>query len=118
MIGMDRQEPSFRNFIAAFRNHWFDAMSGGASVPFTIAAVFVEQTYQKILLASAAILCFGVAAYRVWSAERVARNVAEKRISELESEYAYSLRLGAIDYNLAEHHAVNKNGQPSKKITA
>jgi hypothetical protein len=114
---MRERDSTFRNFIASFGDHWFDAMSGGASVPFAIATVFVAQTYQKLLLAGAAILCFVVAAYRVWRTERIARNAAESRGAVLESEYPYSLRVGAIDYNLVLQYVPKKNGQPSNKIS-
>jgi hypothetical protein len=45
-------------------------MSGGASVPFAIAAVFAGENYQRQLLWAAALVCFIIAAYRVWSGER------------------------------------------------
>lgn len=105
--GMADREANPRNFLAAFNGHWFDLMSGGASVPFAIAAVFVEQTYQKVLLAGAAILCFVLAAYRIWATERKARNAAEDRVKQLESEYARALHLAAI--NVAEKRQTSQD---------
>jgi len=52
-------------------------MSGPASVPFAIAAVFVPGTALKILLALLALLCGLLASYGVWRTERIARNKAE-----------------------------------------
>jgi len=40
---------SFRSFVAAFRGQWFATMSGGFSVPFTIASVFVSNDYAKLI---------------------------------------------------------------------
>jgi hypothetical protein len=94
---MDRRQPSFRNFIAAFRGHWLEAMSGSFSVPFAIGAVFVSSDAAKIVMLAMAFGGAWWAAYTVWAAERRARNTADSRIAQLESEYPHSLRFAAID---------------------
>jgi hypothetical protein len=45
-------------------------MSGSASVPFTIAAVFAGEKYQQVILTSAAVFCVYFATWRVWATER------------------------------------------------
>lgn len=46
---------TFSNFVRAFWGDWATLMSGGASVPFTLIAVFVPSAPVKILLAILAI---------------------------------------------------------------
>jgi len=110
---MDRREPSIRNFIAAFRGHWLQAMSGGFSVPFAIGAVFVSSGAAKIVMLAMAFGGAWWAAYTVWAAERETVKRAEARVAELESQYAHCLRLGAIDYNLLLHSALDGGGKPT-----
>ena len=45
-------------------------MSGPLSVPFAIAAIFVESQTAKILLGLTALACFWASAYYVWKPER------------------------------------------------
>src|ERR1041384_4146349 len=96
---MERGEPTFRNFIAAFRNHWLEAMSGAFSVPFAVLAWRTDDVLQKTIFGAMAATAFIFASYRVWAFERQARNAAELRIAELESQYPHSLRLETVDYN-------------------
>jgi hypothetical protein len=58
------------DFALAFRYKWFEAMSGGASVPFAFAAVFLDNSYGKAICTTMAFVCGGFAAYRVWKRER------------------------------------------------
>jgi len=66
-----------------FRERWFDAMSGGASVPFAALAVFattpwgqsilplwVQTAWAQNVFWAAAVVCAWIAAYRVWKPER------------------------------------------------
>src|SRR5262249_35845674 len=92
------KRPSFRNFAATFRGHWLEAMSGGFSVPFTALAVFSNQTYQQAIFAILAVAAIWFAAYRVWAAERRARNSAEGSVRELEDEYTHAIDLEKIDF--------------------
>jgi hypothetical protein len=99
---MGYREPTFRNFIAAFRGHWLEAMSGGFSVPFTALAVYSSQTYQQAIFALLALAGIWFAAFRIWAVERKARNDAEDRAQQLESEYIRALNLAAV--NLTVHN--------------
>jgi hypothetical protein len=58
------------DFVLAFRFKLFEAMSGGASVPFAVAAVFLDNSYGKAICTAMAFVCGGFAAYRVWKHER------------------------------------------------
>ena len=61
--------PSLRNFISAFHGHWFEAMSGGVSVPFAILAVLLDNAYAKVILGLLAATAAGFAAYQAWAWE-------------------------------------------------
>ena len=45
-------------------------MSGGASVPFAIWAIFAGEKYQQVILAVVSVFCVSFAAWRLWAAER------------------------------------------------
>lgn len=64
------ERPSFWSFTLAFRRELFAAMSGGASVPFVIAAVYVDNKYGQAVLALCALTCAWFAAFRLWRPER------------------------------------------------
>src|SRR5258706_11455692 len=64
---MDRL--SLWNFVRAFRGHWLAAMSGSFSVPFTAAAVYLDNKYAQGIFAMLALAAFWFAAYRVWLVE-------------------------------------------------
>jgi hypothetical protein len=73
--------PSVWNFTLAFRTHWFAAMSGSASVPFTILATLVDSKWAQVILALCALTCAWFAAYRVWKAEREKVIELEKKLN-------------------------------------
>jgi hypothetical protein len=58
------------NFALAFREKWFAALSGSASVPFYFLAIFLDNAYAKVIAGVMAFVCSWFAAYRVWKAER------------------------------------------------
>jgi hypothetical protein len=64
------EKPSLWSFAQAFREHWFAAMSGGFSVPFTALAVFLDNKYAQGIFAALAFLGAWFAAYSVWRVER------------------------------------------------
>lgn len=59
-----------RAFASAFRTHWFAAMSGGFSVPFTALSVIVDNKWTQFIFAFLAFSAVWVAAYRIWKPER------------------------------------------------
>lgn len=56
--------------MKAVFGQWLTKMSGPLTVPFTILAFFVPQTWLKLLFATLAILSAGVSSYVIWAAER------------------------------------------------
>jgi hypothetical protein len=67
---MDRP-PSPLSFLTSFWPNWLGLMSGGLSVPFTIAALFfADSDSQKRLFVALAVVSLIVAAYSVWAKER------------------------------------------------
>lgn len=62
--------PRGLDFILAFREKWFAAMSGGASVPFAALAVNVDNKYAQLVFWVMAFSCVWFASYQVWEAER------------------------------------------------
>lgn len=78
------QPPTLKSFLNSFRDQWFTLMSGGLTVPLTALSILAPQTPLKGLFALLAIACGLYSSYRVWSHERRTRNVAEKRVQELE----------------------------------
>jgi hypothetical protein len=81
--GMSDKGHSFLEFLRAFLANWLEAMSGSASVPFAIAAVFVTSTAQKIILVLASIFCVLLASYIVWQKERKRNNHLASELSDL-----------------------------------
>ena len=75
-----------RAFVLSFRGHLFAAMSGSASVPFTIAAAFVENKLAQLLFFFCSLTCARLAAFRVWQPER-------ERVMELEDKIRPKLAL-------------------------
>jgi hypothetical protein len=69
----------FWDFVFSFRKRWFAAMSGGASVPFTALAVFLDNKWAQVLFAFCALTGAGFASYRLWRPER-------ERVIELEEQ--------------------------------
>ena len=58
------------SFARAFREHLFAAMSGGFSVPFAAAAVFLDNKYAQLIFGCLAFGSAWFAAYRIWKSER------------------------------------------------
>jgi hypothetical protein len=72
--------PTFRNFVRAFGERWFVAMSGPLSVPLTMIAFFVENKPAKIFLYVTAVGCAVFAAYWVWRVQYQRAKKLEERL--------------------------------------
>ena len=71
-------------YLDAFRGRWLSLMSGGASVPFAIGAVFATN-WQQILCIIASILFSFVAGFLVWQREHPrAEGYAERLTPKIE----------------------------------
>lgn len=51
-------------------SRWFTLMSGGVSVPFAVAGIALGEGWAGSLSWTAGLLCFGLAAFLTWKAER------------------------------------------------
>jgi len=67
---MSEARPSIWSFAQALRTYWLAAMSGSFSVPFTAAAVYLDNKYAQGIFALLAFCALWFAAYRVWLVER------------------------------------------------
>jgi hypothetical protein len=56
-------------FARVLRAHWFAAMSGGFSVPFTAAMVYFDSKYAQSIFGALALASLWFAAYRIWKGE-------------------------------------------------
>ncbi len=81
MQGMETAKPTFWGFIRVISGDWMARMSGPASVPLTILAIYLEGPWVKAGLIILAFICAWIAAYRVWAAERERVRVLEDRLS-------------------------------------
>jgi hypothetical protein len=96
-------KPLWQQFALSFREHWFAAMSGGASVPFVIAAVYVDNKYGQALLAICALVCAAFASYRVWKPERFRVRELEERLApkiKVSLDPSYGIRIAETRLNL------------------
>lgn len=87
----------FLQFLKAFTKSWFTLMSGPATVPFTIAAVFVSQPWLKALLGALALSCAILSSYLVWCNERLAY------IGEREKNGWPDIRGEAFNFHTGSH---------------
>ena len=71
------ERPSLWNFARAIWSHWGERMSGPASVPLMLMALFIPNQALAIATGLVGIACGLLAAYRVWAVER-------NRVIELE----------------------------------
>jgi hypothetical protein len=71
-------------FLRAFGGRWFVAMSGPLTVPFTAAAVFVDNAWLKLLFGLSAATCATFTSYWLWRAERQRAIALTSRANELE----------------------------------
>ncbi len=69
-----------RAFIGAFSQTWSSKVSGGLSVPFTIAALFVPQIWLKAVFALLAVFCFALASFVLWRQEKGRADSAEQKL--------------------------------------
>lgn len=85
-------------FLLAFRQHWFAAMSGGFSVPFTAAAIYLQNKYAQGIFGALAFSAAWFAAYRVWKVEheKVANLEAQlgaTKLREIEAQETHTAEL-------------------------
>jgi hypothetical protein len=79
--------PSFAELMKALLSDWGGRVSGAFSIPFTVAALYVNDAYGKALwsVLAMASLIYGV--YSVWSSERRRVVELEKRLDQQKPEF-------------------------------
>jgi hypothetical protein len=75
---MPNQPPSFLEYLKAFQSDFWTGMSGGASVPFTAAAIYFSG-YTRLLFALLAVFCVIFSPFRLWQSARIEINNLKKR---------------------------------------
>jgi len=75
---MPNDPPSFWEYLKAFQSDFWARMSGGASVPFTAAAIYFSG-YTRLLFALLALSCLIFSPFRLWQAAEVAIRDLKKR---------------------------------------
>jgi hypothetical protein len=83
----------FRDFLWEFRHHWFAALSGGFSVPFTIATVFAGDKFAQAIFGALAFSGLVFAAYQVWKPEREKVIRSEEKVISLEEALRPKIKL-------------------------
>jgi hypothetical protein len=101
---LPNREPSTPEFLRALSVGWLTAMSGAASVPFTLLAIYVSDVPIKALWGVLALLCLWAAAFQVWKRERIARNLVEDRLAALEKTVSAAAAAQASINRLASLH--------------
>ena len=92
-MGKDRK-PSIINYFSAIAGNWFSIMSGGLSIPFAFAALYLQDPNIKLLFVILAICCLLIAPYIVWSKERKALIQAQIKLDEREKRRSIMDKLG------------------------
>jgi hypothetical protein len=87
---------NLKAFALALRAQWFAAMSGGFSVPFAAAAVFVDSKFGQLIFGALALGAAWLAAYRIWKAER-------ERVLTLEEHLRPKIKLLAVHQSIADY---------------
>ncbi len=65
------EKPSIKEFLRALGGNWLNRMSGPASVPSAILAVFIPNRWGSISLLLLSLLCLIWTAYSIWRVERL-----------------------------------------------
>jgi hypothetical protein len=79
-----------REFFGIMFSEWGSGLSGPASVPFTVLALFSPNSVQKIAYASLAVLLGLFSSYRIWLRENHRAIFAEKRCSDSKPRLAFT----------------------------
>jgi len=74
-------------FFRAMFSEWVSGLTGAASIPFTVAALWVSSHAQRLLYGSLAGILLLVSAYRVWAKENSRAENAESELANLKARY-------------------------------
>jgi hypothetical protein len=108
-------------FARVLRAHWFAAMSGGFSVPFTAAMVYFDSKYAQSIFGALALTSLWFAAYRIWKSEHdkvVALEGASKNGRKLDRNVSVSEAVGSVafrDWGIRFIQAISEVSAPMVK---
>jgi hypothetical protein len=88
-----KSDARFWSFVKAFRHHWFTALSGCFSVPFTVLTVYSGDKYAQSIFGVLAFSSFAYSSYQVWKVEREAIGKLSDDISTLEERLRPKIEL-------------------------
>jgi hypothetical protein len=88
-VRLAQVEPTFRNFVAAFRGHWFAAMSGVFSVPFYGLAVYLDNKFAQTIFLALAFSGSWFAAYTIWRSQCERANVLDAQLIRYELDVEF-----------------------------
>jgi hypothetical protein len=86
---MAKVEPTLRNFVAAFRGHWFAAMSGVFSVPFYGLAVYLDNKFAQTIFLALAFSGSWFAAYTIWRSQCERANALDAQLVRYELDIQF-----------------------------
>jgi hypothetical protein len=84
------------SFVDVLRQHWFAAMSGGFSVPFTAAAVYFDSKYAQSIFGFLALASLYFAAFRIWKSEHDKVVTLEAAVKAASNADTRSIELAGI----------------------
>jgi len=100
-------------FFSGMFSEWGSGLSGPASVPFVVLALFTSGTVQKTAYASLAIILGFVSAYRIWLKEHDRAEATEKEIEELRKKFFNERpKLGLNVHSIEGPRAWMEHGAP------
>ncbi len=76
----EKVSTSFRTYLRAFGGDWFTRMSGPATVPFVILAIYFPNAPLKVLFTVLAVGCGVSSSYCVWRRERLHSQVGRANL--------------------------------------
>ncbi len=79
------QKPTLWEFICAFVQNWAALMTGAPTLPLAVWGGYFAPDEQKFWFFCLAAICLVIAAFFVWSKERIALNVAENKLAALDN---------------------------------
>jgi hypothetical protein len=112
-IGMARK-PTIREFLLVAWRDWRSLVSGGFSVPFSIATVLADTKYAQVIFLLLSLTAAAACAYQIWRDERekvvaLEAKVAPQIVLKFENEYpyVYERRVNDVEYLCCRFLAIN-----------
>lgn len=104
----------FGLFFKAMFSEWGSALSGPASVPFTIFAFIASNNAQKVVYAAMAIILGYFSAYRIWAKVHAEKTALEARYAD--EKPTLGLRI-VYSVSMAEFQLLHLKGRPAVNVT-